>query len=202
MGTDFTVLLSLQESTITLWTSMPLGSCSGTSAPALSSSQRPLRNVPARTSCGPMLKKVICWKNYKHVVPMLSCACVCTLTMCVHWHDACACACVQVPGQSGWPASTRSAGSWWRPAGTGTPPSAPCWASWSPACSPSWHASATVAPIRKAAALRIQAKEENKNIKIIITLLLLYEWRSVFVLYSLNERAAKLSNAEYPENYL
>lgn len=66
---------------------------------------------------------------------------------------------LQEPDRSGCPLLTRNAGSWWRPAGTGTPPSDPCWASWSPACSPSWSGSATAAPDREAAAWRIPAED-------------------------------------------
>lgn len=47
-----------QGSTTTLWTFTRSGSSSGTSAPAQSNSQKPLRNAPARTSSGTMSEKV------------------------------------------------------------------------------------------------------------------------------------------------
>lgn len=71
----------------------------------------------------------------------------------------------QEPGRSACPVLTRSAGSWWRPAGTGTPPWGPCSASWSPACRASWCACATATPSRRAAAWRTQTKTNKQASK-------------------------------------
>ncbi len=65
---------------------------------------------------------------------------------------------LQEPDLSGCPLSMRNAGSWWRPAGTGTPPRGPCSVLWSPACSASWSGCANVAQNRKAAASRTQTE--------------------------------------------
>ncbi len=56
-------------------------------------------------------------------------------------NSVCVC-CFQARGRSDWPRLTRSAGSWWRPAGTETLPRDPCLASSSPACKASWTACA------------------------------------------------------------
>lgn len=72
---------------------------------------------------------------------------------------------LQEPGRSACPVSTRSAGSWWRPAGTGTPPWGPCSASWSPACKASWCGCATATPSRRAAAWRTQTKKQTNKQK-------------------------------------
>lgn len=52
------VSVCFQGSTITLWTSTPLGFSSGICAPAPSNSQKPLRSAPVKTSCGPTSRKV------------------------------------------------------------------------------------------------------------------------------------------------
>lgn len=71
---------------------------------------------------------------------------------------------LQEPGPSGCPGLTRSAGSSWRPAGTGTLPKGRCSVLWSPACKASWSGSATVARSRKAAAWRTQTEKHSRQI--------------------------------------
>ena len=70
---------------------------------------------------------------------------------------------LQEPDPSGCPLSMRSAGSWWRPAGTGTLPWGRCSVSWSPACKASWSGSAAAALNRRAAASRTQTKKKHSR---------------------------------------
>lgn len=129
-----------QESTITPSTCTRLGSSSGISAPAPSNSQKPLRNAPVKTSCGPTSRKVT--SASRRILMMLCCE--------LWVNSVCVC-CFQARGRSVCPRLTRSAGSWWRPAGTQTLPRDPCWASSSPACKASWTACATILTKRAAA---------------------------------------------------
>lgn len=74
------------------------------------------------------------------------------------WSLPCPPVASQVLDPNACPRSTRSAGSWWRPAGTATLPRGPCSASWSPACKASWSACATTTLSRKAAAWRTRTE--------------------------------------------
>lgn len=76
---------------------------------------------------------------------------------CLSWSHSCPCR-LQEPDPSVCPVLTRNAGSWWRPAGTGTLPRGPSSVSWSPACKASWSDSATAAQNRKAAASRTRTE--------------------------------------------
>ena len=91
---------------------------------------------------------------------------------------------LQVLDQSGCPVLTKSPGSWWRPAGTGTPPRGRCSVSWSPACRASWSGSATAARNRRAAVWTTQT--ENTQDKLTVCVCVCdrdFDQKKVFLLY-------------------